>query len=111
MNAIGKIIIHLEETPSTNSYAQNLISSNKQAEGIIVLADYQSEGRGQGNNKWQSENKSNLLMSLIVFPVFLILRIRGSVPFRVHPSGGLAQMRNGKAQTTAVWKKVDFLAS
>lgn len=71
MNSIGNVIIHLEETSSTNLYAQNLISSNKQAEGIIVLADFQSEGRGQGNNKWKSEKSSNLLMSLIVLPVFL----------------------------------------
>ena len=71
MNAIGSVIIHLEETSSTNSYAQILITSNKQVEGIIVLADFQSQGRGQGNKNWESEKKSNLLMSLIVSPVFL----------------------------------------
>lgn len=69
---IGKKIIHLEETHSTNTYARELISSNKQAEGIIVLANYQTAGKGQGHNKWMSEKDANLLMSAIVKPAFLV---------------------------------------
>ena len=68
---IGNKIIRLEETSSTNSYAKELVLSNKQAEGIIVLADYQTSGRGQSNKKWLSEKKANLLMSAITKPVFL----------------------------------------
>ena len=68
---IGKKIIRLEETHSTNTYARELTSSNKQAEGIIVLANYQTDGRGQGANKWLSEKNANLLMSAIVKPDFL----------------------------------------
>ena len=71
MKVIGNKIIHLETTASTNSYAQNLISTNKHAEGTIVFTDFQTDGRGQGNNKWLSEKKSNLLMSLILKPDFL----------------------------------------
>jgi len=69
---IGKKIIHLPETRSTNSFAKELVSSNKQAEGIIVLANYQTEGRGQGSNKWLSEKNANLLISVIVKFDFLI---------------------------------------
>lgn len=45
-------------------------------EGIIsgpsvVVADYQTYGRGQGANRWASESGQNLLMSLVLQPAFL----------------------------------------
>ena len=71
MHRIGRQIIKLNEVDSTNSYAQNLITSNKHTEGTIVLADFQTSGRGQGSNGWESEKSSNILMSLIIMPHFL----------------------------------------
>ena len=59
-------IVHLEEIDSTNDYAQKLISTNKQVDRTIVLADYQTKGKGQRNNVWSSEKSKNLLMSIIL---------------------------------------------
>jgi BirA family biotin operon repressor/biotin-[acetyl-CoA-carboxylase] ligase len=35
----------------------------------VIVADFQTEGKGQGNNQWESLPSHNLLFSLIVFPV------------------------------------------
>ncbi|MEZ4908557.1 MAG: biotin--[acetyl-CoA-carboxylase] ligase [Saprospiraceae bacterium] len=59
-------IIHLKEIDSTNDYAQKLISTNKQVDKTIVLADFQFSGKGQRNNVWVSNRAENLLMSLII---------------------------------------------
>lgn len=64
-------IIRLDEINSTNEYALNLISSNKQVEWTIVLANFQTMGKGQGPNIWQSEKKANILMSIILKPEFM----------------------------------------
>ena len=40
-------IIHLEETESTNSYLKELIKSEQLVEGSVVVADFQTAGRGQ----------------------------------------------------------------
>jgi BirA family transcriptional regulator, biotin operon repressor / biotin---[acetyl-CoA-carboxylase] ligase len=65
-------IIRLDEINSTNEYALNLISSNKQVEWTIVLANFQTMGKGQGTNIWQSEKNANILMSIILKPEFII---------------------------------------
>ena len=45
--------------------------SDKAMEGTVVLAQYQTRGRGQAGSYWESEAGKNLLMSLILEPVFL----------------------------------------
>lgn len=55
-------IIHLHQTDSTNRYLREL---HEQREGMtVVVADYQTAGRGQGTNSWESEDGKNLLMSV-----------------------------------------------
>lgn len=71
MNIIGSRIIELDQTFSTNDFASSLILTSKQADGTIVLAEYQTNGKGQGNNVWNSEKGKNLLFSIILFPDFL----------------------------------------
>lgn len=63
--------IFLDETESTNNYANRLILSVPAEEGTVVLAQYQSKGKGQGTNTWESQPGRNLLMSLVLAPVFL----------------------------------------
>ena len=53
-------IIHLEETDSTNRYLRELSADD---DFIAVTADYQTAGRGQGSNSWESERGKNLLFS------------------------------------------------
>jgi BirA family transcriptional regulator, biotin operon repressor / biotin---[acetyl-CoA-carboxylase] ligase len=62
-------LIHLESVSSTNLHASDLLSGKLVAGPTLIIADFQTEGKGQGNNKWESLASQNLLFSLIVFPV------------------------------------------
>lgn len=61
-------IIRLEETESTNLYLRQLLAEQPLEEGSIVVADYQSGGRGQMGNSWFSSKGENLLFSLLIYP-------------------------------------------
>lgn len=63
-------IIALNEVGSTNNYANKLIASGAK-EGTVVLAQFQTRGKGQSGNQWESESGKNLLASLILYPDFL----------------------------------------
>ena len=59
-------IIHIDETDSTNRW----LVANR-TEGLspcVVVADYQTAGRGCGTNKWESERGKNLLFSMLIHP-------------------------------------------
>jgi BirA family biotin operon repressor/biotin-[acetyl-CoA-carboxylase] ligase len=68
---IGKNFIFLSETPSTNSYASHLLRKVKPAEGTVVMAQHQSNGRGRREKAWIAEPASNLTFSIILKPEFL----------------------------------------
>lgn len=58
--------IHIEETDSTNTLARSL--TNESRENILITTDYQTAGRGQRGNSWESEQGKNLLLSLVIHP-------------------------------------------
>ena len=60
-------IIHLHQTASTNDYLRALPSPQDDSM-TVVYADWQTAGRGQGSNKWESEAGKNLLFSILVCP-------------------------------------------
>lgn len=62
-------IFRLKEVDSTNAYASKL--PEKTPEGSVVVAEYQSNGRGQGSNKWESMPGENLMCSIVLYPTFL----------------------------------------
>lgn len=68
---IGRKIIELDTTPSTNSYANELLKEKDCVEGTIVFTQNQTQGRGQRNTYWQSEAMANLTFSLVLKPSFL----------------------------------------
>jgi len=68
---IGSHIIELEQTTSTNAYTDKLLLSQKPAEGTVIIADKQTNGRGLDQNKWESEANKNLTFSIILYPEFL----------------------------------------
>lgn len=68
----GKEITELESVDSTNSYAIELLKSHRLAEGHIVWTKSQLRGRGQRGNVWESERGSNITLSVIWYPVFLL---------------------------------------
>ena len=57
-------IIHIDETDSTNRWIKENGSGD-----MVVVADYQTAGRGCGTNKWESERGKNLLFSILIHPV------------------------------------------
>ncbi|WP_300724543.1 biotin--[acetyl-CoA-carboxylase] ligase [uncultured Bacteroides sp.] len=63
--------IRLDETTSTNSYLDRLCNKSDVPELTAVYTAYQSEGRGQRGNSWESEAGANLLFSFVLYPDFL----------------------------------------
>lgn len=66
----GRNIIILDEVDSTNNYAKQLVSDGTE-NGTVVLAHFQTRGKGQPGNFWESEAEKNLLTSIILYPDFL----------------------------------------
>jgi BirA family biotin operon repressor/biotin-[acetyl-CoA-carboxylase] ligase len=67
----SKRIIELDRIDSTNSYAANLLNSEKVDEGTVIWAHTQTAGKGQGENRWISQPGKNLTFSMILYPSFL----------------------------------------
>ncbi len=63
----GKYLYVLSEVDSTNSYARDKAKEGA-PEGTVVIADYQTRGRGRVGKSWESEPGLNLLMSIILRP-------------------------------------------
>jgi BirA family biotin operon repressor/biotin-[acetyl-CoA-carboxylase] ligase len=68
---IGKNIISLLNVTSTNVYARKLLMEGQPAEGTLVIAGEQSQGKGYGQNRWVSQSGKNLTFTIILYPVFL----------------------------------------
>lgn len=66
MNQIGHKIIHLDIVDSTNNYTANLAKEGKILHGTAILADEQTNGRGQRGTIWQTQPGLNLIFSLYV---------------------------------------------
>ena len=65
-------VLALDETDSTNRYLKDYLAQHPDApEGITVVAKFQTAGRGQKGNTWESETDKNLLFSTALFPSFL----------------------------------------
>ena len=56
-------IVHIEETDSTNHWLKEHGEGN-----MVVVADYQTAGRGCGSNSWESERGRNLTFSMLIHP-------------------------------------------
>lgn len=67
----GHPLIKFRIIDSTNNYAANLVRDNKLAEGTVIVADYQTHGKGQRGNNWVAESGKNLMFSLVLYPEFL----------------------------------------
>ncbi len=57
-------IIHIEETDSTNRW----LREHGGEDDMAVWADYQTAGKGQGQNSWESERGKNLTFSVLMHP-------------------------------------------
>ncbi|MDP4183883.1 MAG: biotin--[acetyl-CoA-carboxylase] ligase [Bacteroidota bacterium] len=71
MKYIGFPIIMLGSIDSTNNYANRQIAEHEVVEGTVFLAEYQTTGKGQQYNSWESERGKNLTFSLVLYPDFV----------------------------------------
>ncbi len=94
--------MYIEQTDSTNRLMHQMLP---QDEGFVITTDYQTQGRGQFGNSWESERGQNLLVSLLLHPH---LPIRNQ--FRLAMITGLAvaetlnaQFKNPHSRFTIKW--------
>ena len=77
--------IHLHHTDSTNTFLSRYADGGE-ADIVVATADYQTAGRGQGNNTWESEEGKNLLFSLLIRPTM----VEAAEQFVLSMAGALA---------------------
>jgi BirA family biotin operon repressor/biotin-[acetyl-CoA-carboxylase] ligase len=65
---IGSKKILIEKLSSTNLYASNMVRKGIVQEGTVIYTNYQTAGRGQAGNSWESQYGKNLLFSIILYP-------------------------------------------
>jgi BirA family biotin operon repressor/biotin-[acetyl-CoA-carboxylase] ligase len=68
---IGSVVKQYEKVSSTNALASVMLRDEKPAEGTVITAAFQEDGRGQKGNNWESDPGKNLLMSIILYPVMI----------------------------------------
>jgi BirA family transcriptional regulator, biotin operon repressor / biotin---[acetyl-CoA-carboxylase] ligase len=68
---IGSKYIFHENLSSTNSFAAGLLKNKAATDGTIIHTNFQTSGRGQSGNSWESESGKNLLFSLVLFPTMI----------------------------------------
>ncbi|MBC7384174.1 MAG: biotin--[acetyl-CoA-carboxylase] ligase [Bacteroidia bacterium] len=68
---IGSYTVFLTETTSTNDSLKLLFTNESLPDGTVMYTDFQVSGRGQQQTVWESESCKNLLMSVLLLPVFL----------------------------------------
>jgi len=69
----SNFIHYLPSCHSTNEIAANLVGNGLE-EGMVVITDDQTHGKGQRGNYWESEPYANLTFSLALKPTFLLLQ-------------------------------------
>lgn len=58
-------IYKFNELDSTNIFATQQLKLNKASHGDVIIAGFQSEGKGQADNKWFSGKNKNALFTII----------------------------------------------
>ena len=61
-------IIYQPELSSTNEHAREMLQKARPEEYTTIIAGYQTNGRGQSNNNWESNAGENILMTMVIFP-------------------------------------------
>ncbi|MBC8117784.1 MAG: biotin--[acetyl-CoA-carboxylase] ligase [Candidatus Saccharimonas sp.] len=71
---IGRRVLVYDHVDSTNTRGAALAETDEDADGLVLLADQQTAGRGQYGRVWQSRPGSSLLLSVVLRPPPLIRR-------------------------------------
>jgi len=85
-------VVEFEELSSTNIMAGMLLTDGRPLEGSVILTRFQSQGQGLSTNVWESKPGKNLLMSMILYPIF----VKPASQFLLHKISSLAVMETVK---------------
>jgi BirA family transcriptional regulator, biotin operon repressor / biotin---[acetyl-CoA-carboxylase] ligase len=70
----GQKLVYVPECHSTNSLLAEMLQETELPDGSVLITDYQTQGRGQRGNRWESGRGVNLTFSLLLRPKFLATR-------------------------------------
>ena len=88
---LGRRTLVFAQLDSTNNYAASL-AHDPANDGVAILADEQTAGRGQHGRTWTAAPKASVLLSLLLFPPPELRRPRDS-----DGVGGGVSVRDGAA--------------
>ena len=60
--------LFVKQTQSTNTLLWEMLRKERLPEGFFVYTDFQTAGKGQIGNSWESEARKNLLFSMVLYP-------------------------------------------
>ncbi len=75
----GRDIEYYQRLKSTNDEAWELIQNGEASHGMIVITDYQTQGKGRGGNSWFMSPSKGLSLTLILLES-MSLEIAGLIP-------------------------------
>ena len=76
---MGYPSIHFPQVDSTNLEAKRLIDSGEAMHGLLISADFQTQGRGQLGRDWHSEEAQNAMLSIVLAPQALSVKSQFSL--------------------------------
>ena len=92
--------MHLYQVDSTSTYVKELLKEGDTlADFTVVDTEFQTGGRGQRGNSWESERGKNILFSLVCHPTFvsacrqfilseaIALAVERTLTRRIHATG------------------------
>lgn len=80
---IGQEAYFLDQTTSTNDWMWQFVKSRTPAEGAMVFANYQAQGKGRIARVWNSNRGENILCSFFLKPTFISLQQHASLNFSI----------------------------
>lgn len=63
---VGRRVLVLPEVDSTNTYALDRLAADPDADGTVIIAEYQTAGRGRFGRAWQSPRGASLLLTMLL---------------------------------------------
>ena len=107
-------VIHIDETDSTNRWLRAYMQAPRPLvpegsypesgeQAVVVVAEYQTAGKGCGENSWESERGKNLTFSVLLHPT----EISANCQFRISEAVSVALCetieRFGVQKTSIKW--------
>ena len=53
-SSLGRVLLSTRQTPSTQDFIKDLVNTREWGDGVVMVADRQSQGKGRGGNEWSS---------------------------------------------------------